>query len=30
MDMERVQTILGPDWNRCSNCADIADGADAK
>jgi hypothetical protein len=30
MEMARVQTILGPDWNRRFNCADDADGADAK
>jgi hypothetical protein len=28
MEMARVQTILGPDWNRGFNCADDADDAD--
>src|SRR5215467_6075039 len=28
MEMARVQTILGPDWNRRFNCADDADDAD--
>ena len=30
MEMPRVQTILGPDWNRRFNCADDADDTDAK
>jgi hypothetical protein len=30
MEMARVQTILGPDWNRRFNCADDADDTDAK
>jgi hypothetical protein len=30
MEMERVSTILGPDWSRGFNCADDADDTDAK
>ena len=30
MEMARVQTILGPDWNKRFNCADDADDTDAK
>jgi hypothetical protein len=30
MDLGRIKTTLRPEWNRCFDCADDADGADAK